>query len=796
MSEGTPQADDGADGDLARLRSALFDTSAFPSAVLTPGGEIRDANGSLACAYGEGRHGPSMVGRNLAALIAAQADGDPRAVALREHLAALAAGADESSWTDSRPATDHAPAYVAECRLTAMRDRRGRLEAVLFEAADQTARFDEAQQLQRRELEFERLAEVLPHMVWIADPLGRMTYFSPRWIEFSGLPPERLVGYRYLSIVPEEDQQALLVRSPDAPGPMRFRMRRHDGELRWMEARVEAVRDEAGEVLMWVGGTLDITDQRIRDADEREQAEQLRATLAMTGFGRYTLYFREQRITGDARLSEILGVDAEELMRTQGLNGFFAQIHSDDEITVREAVEAATVPGGPDYAVEYRMWRPHPDGGTEERWILALGRVEFDDDGAVRMVGVVGDITDRRREEDARLRTQKLEVVGTMAAGIAHDFNNVIAAIQSNAQLARHEATAGVMPLETIDDIERAAERAGELVRRLLGFSRPTQAERALFSLADIAQEAASLLRPTMAPGVRLTVNVTDPTLRVLGTASEIHQVLVNLITNAAQALDGESGTIEITIDGVTLSGGPGLGTERLRPGGYARLRVHDSGPGISDVVARRAFDPFFTTKTAGRGTGLGLAAAQTIVRTHHGTIEIKGQAGSGTTVTVCLPLSDGAVPAEETAPRPADVRVMFVDDEPALARLADRALAPQGMIVRTFTHPVDALDAFREDPAAIDVVVTDFSMPGLTGVQLSTELLLLRPDLPIILTSGNLSATDETAARAAGVVEVVAKPFSIETLVSLIQLHAPRREEPSPGAAGSAAPARSRPAG
>ncbi|MEN0013945.1 MAG: ATP-binding protein, partial [Solirubrobacteraceae bacterium] len=418
-----------------------------------------------------------------------------------------------------------------------------------------------------------------------------------------------------------------------------------------VEATVTPVRAATGELqaihVVIDDRTAGLEARRVleeRAAEARAQESQLRAALAMTGLGRFELTLGDDvALSGDARFWQIMGLEAEPFVPLPGaVERYFEMLHREDVGWVQAAFEAA-VAGGPDYEVEYRFDRP-TDDGAEERWVAVIGRVEFGEAGPIRLVGAMEDVTDRRRGEEIRLLAQKREVIGTLAGGIAHDFNNVISAILSNATVARREVESGASPLTSITEIARGAVRAADLTRQMLAYSREDEPSRGDLDLGEIAREACSLVRPTLPPGIELRLDTAPALPPVRGDAAQLHQLVMNLVTNAGQAIDG-TGTVEVAVGPVEPVGSePTCGVEVV---------VRDTGRGMSDAVRGRAFDPFFTARPAGGGTGLGLPAALTIARSHDGTITIESEVGVGTTVRCVLPTS--AAPPEPDAAGPVD---------------------------------------------------------------------------------------------------------------------------------------------
>ncbi|MDQ8043009.1 MAG: ATP-binding protein [Solirubrobacteraceae bacterium] len=528
-------------------------------------------------------------------------------------------------------------------------------------------------------------------------------------------------------------------------------------------------------------GTLDsiLLQAYDRTTAERAQAaargyqEQLRVALSVTAMASFALQLDVPRITGDDRLPEILGTDVAAAVLADGVEGLLSMAVAEDVEQVRRAFAVATA-GGPDLDVEYRLpGNPKTEGDV--RWIGIRGRVEFDEATGepVRMLGVVEDLTDRRAEEEARLRWQKRDAIGSLAGGVAHDFNNVITAILSNASLAQQELRIGASPETSLAEIARGAERASGIVQRLLAFSREDDAgtapESTPFDLGGVVAEACGLVASSLPSGTEIRRSIAPDLPPVLGSAGELHRVIVNLLSNAGDAVE-RGGIVEISVD-VTAAPTPAIAGWPAGAGAV-RVRVQDDGPGIPASQLSRIFDPFFTTKPSGKGTGLGLAAAQTIVRNHGGTIDAANAPGGGARFTVCLPAHVVKPSADETAAnavaeaaeadRP---RIVFVDDERPLARLAERALPAYGFAVEIHTDPRDALAAIQADPSAVDALVTDLSMPRMSGLELVEQVHRVRPDLPVVLSSGFLTAANRQDAERLGVGAILPKPCSIDAL-------------------------------
>ncbi len=382
-----------------------------------------------------------------------------------------------------------------------------------------------------------------------------------------------------------------------------------------------------------------------------------------------------------------------------------------------------------------------------------------------------------RRNEERLRQKQKLEAIGTLAGGIAHDFNNILTAILGNAELARLDSPTDGSTREYLEVIHQSGLRARDLVRRIMAFSQPGELRRAPTALLPTVQEVVKLLRATIPANIELRITV-PPTVPLVETISTgIHQALLNLGTNAWHALKSQAGRIEFIVDTCTVGVGQPAPDPNLVPGAYVRIVVADSGTGIAPEVLPRIFDPFFTTKGPGEGTGLGLSIVHGIMRASGGTVTVESTLGVGTRFSLYFPVS-ATSPAPATAPavprsaettRARGEHILYVDDEPTLVSLVKRLLTRAGYVVTGYTDPRDALAAFRQDPASFDLVVTDYSMPEMTGLELAAALLHLRPDLPVLLTSGYRSPGLAEEARQVGVHRVLDKVDSTAELLPLV---------------------------
>jgi signal transduction histidine kinase len=516
---------------------------------------------------------------------------------------------------------------------------------------------------------------------------------------------------------------------------------------------------------------VEVGEQALRQSEERY-------ALAMEGAneGHFDWNFENGSsfLSPQMKLLHGRGVDAPVTMREAWLATI--EVHPDDvarmETAARDHFEGRTET----YDVEYRV--RHPDG--EWHWLQVRGRCMRDASGKVhRFAGSAIDVTARKTAEAEKERleiqlrqSQKMEAMGTLAGGIAHDFNNILGAILGYGELAQKAAAEGSVVRRYLDNVMHAGGRAKALVERILAFSRSGMGERGPINVQAVIEEALELLAASLPPGVSLTKRLETGDAAIVGDATQLHQVAMNLCTNALQAMKN-GGVLEVLLDRADVAQSRRLSHGNLAPGTYVQLCVSDTGSGIPPDVLDRMFDPFFTTRGAAEGTGLGLSLVHGIVADLGGAIDVRTSVGRGTTFTIWLPTAgEVTVPSAEIAidlPRGHGQTVMIVDDEKPLVALAEEILAELGYEPVGFSSSPAALKAFRDAPRRFDIVLTDETMPELIGTDLAREIALLRSDLPIVLMSGYSGPQLLERARAIGIREVLRKPLQSKDIAECL---------------------------
>ncbi len=387
------------------------------------------------------------------------------------------------------------------------------------------------------------------------------------------------------------------------------------------------------------------------------------------------------------------------------------------------------------------------------------------------------DVTEKRlaEEEKQKLRlqlqqAQKMEAIGTLAGGIAHDFNNILAAIVGYAEMARDDSPPGSAIAGDLGQVLQAAHRAKELVKQILSFSRQGESHQVVVQPTLLVKETLKMLRSTLPSTITIRQDLAVNGATILADPSHIHQLVMNLCANAYQAMEEKGGTLSLSLRTLSLAEAEG----ELPPGDYVRLTIGDTGPGIGPEVLPRIFDPFFTTKEVGKGTGMGLSIVHGIVKSCGGSINCTSTIGQGTVFDITLPRLAGEAVAEERrdseqVPGGAE-HILYVDDEEVLREMGTNMLKRLGYRVTTRGNSLEALVCFQNEPGSFDLVITDQTMPGMTGIDLARRMLQLRPELPIILCTGFSNLISEERAKAMGIKGFAMKPMSKNDIAQLVR--------------------------
>jgi len=386
---------------------------------------------------------------------------------------------------------------------------------------------------------------------------------------------------------------------------------------------------------------------------------------------------------------------------------------------------------------------------------------------------MVIDISERKRLESQLQQAQKMESIGTLAGGIAHDFNNILSPIMIHSELAMMDLPPDNPVQHSLKEIFKAGERARDMVKQILAFSRKGEGERAAIKITPILKEVLKLLRSSIPTTIDIHQKLEAESDAVLADPTQIHQILLNLCTNASHAMRERGGELTINLTEEHLDPEAAGKFSDLNPGPYLKVTVSDTGHGINAETMNRIFEPYFTTKETGEGTGMGLAMVHGIVKSCDGDITVESELGKGTTFNVYLPRIEADVsPVEEPSVQlPKGIeRILFVDDEKDAVDVIQLMLEKLGYKVTGRTSSIEAVEAFRNNPQGFDLVITDMTMPNMTGKDLAKELMSIRSDIPIILCTGFSEQIDERRAREMGISAFVMKPIVMQQIAITIR--------------------------
>jgi PAS domain S-box-containing protein len=682
---------------------------------------------------------------------------------------------------------------------------------VLGHAQDITERVRAEEALKESERRFRNMADTAPAFIWMSNAAGQCVFVNKGWLDFSGRSFDQDLGRGWAENVHPEDRERCLTALDEAVAARgryqaEYRMRRADGEYRWILDTGVPRFDSAGQFAGYIGSCLDVTEARrdrealcvahdqltIRVAErtaelvltnealrQSEQHYQVLTNLAPVGIFRTDAAGRCVYL--NERACEICGISPLEA----GEGPWDRILEPDDRVRLG-AEWRRVVAGGGTGSLEHRIVRR--DASTV--WALTHFAAERGAGGQVTgCVGTVADISGRKRaeEENRKLEVQvqyaqRLQSLGILAGGLAHDFNNLLTIILGNAKIALLELPPGSPAVEYLAEIEIATSRAAELTSQMLAYSGKGRFTSQAVNLSKLAEQTANLLQTVIPKKTAIRFNLQSAPPSIEADPAQIRQIAMNLISNAAEAIGEGGGIVEVSTgvvdaDRTYLSGS--YFDDHLPAGRYVYLEVSDTGCGMSLETQAKIFDPFFTTKFTGRG--LGLAAVIGIVRAHHGALTVSSQPGNGSTFRLLFPASDKAEEVPQEKPSGGSVwlgrgTVLVADDESGMRNLARAILETSGFTVLTACDGSDAVRVFRRHAGEVVAIVLDLTMPVMNGEEAAAELRRIRADVPIILSSGY--GEQDVAGRFAGhgLAGFLKKPYDPTALAEALQMALDRR--------------------
>ena len=613
--------------------------------------------------------------------------------------------------------------------------------------------------LREAQASLESLLSAAPVALWALDSEGRVTFSRGMDLAEPRSNPNDILGRHIADIygghaeIIEATNRALRGETVHATAFVGGR---------YFALRYQPLTKEDGTSRGCVGVAVDITERRQAEENLRKLSmavEQSPAATLITDPAGIIEY-------ANPRFYETTGFTSDEIL---GRTPAFLKPEDADSDQFEQMWE--TLRAGREWRGELRNRRKNGEIYWSSTAICPITNTSGE---ITHFLSVAEDTTEKRRMDEQLRHAQKLEAVGTLAGGVAHDFNNILTGIMGHSQIAIEKLPADSDIHFNLDQIMVASDRAKDLVQQLLAFSRRREAKLRPVSLHAITDEAIKLVHASIPSTITIRWSVPEDAATVLADPTQIHQVLLNLCSNAADAIGEAAGIIDVTVEDIVTTEPVGMAGYDLAPGRYARLSVSDSGCGMDSYTLARAFDPFFTTKPVGSGTGLGLAAVHGIVQDHGGGIEVGSEPGKGTKFSIYLPYARAETARDVKKVRTTEFsgteRILLVDDERMVLQSIGTYLEHFGYKVEALTSPAAALAIFQSMADQFDIVVTDQVMPNMTGDVLAGKLRELRPDIPIILCTGYAPPASARARKAVGIDEVVRKPIEPSELGHIIR--------------------------
>jgi PAS domain S-box-containing protein len=676
-------------------------------------------------------------------------------------------------------------------RERSLREVNQRLEREIVEHRDAESALLSSQQ------ELDSIIRSTPDVIYRLDTMGRFTFVSDA-IRRYGVTPEELVGKPFLEYIHSDDHEIARFRINERRTGSRSTQRlaihafgdysdgnkddtRREAKINpvfLVDAEGLYVSGESG-VQVFVGTqgiARDITEHREMESARKESEDRLLLALDVSGAGIWQLDLKSGLFRVDERIYSLLGYSESALV--DGFK-FIRERTSPETWNEIELKFNRHIAGrAPMFDHEFNL---ESSRGVWKWFHTKAKVVRYDKEGHPEtMVGIIIDTSERKGYEAERehlelklQQAQKMEAIGTLAGGIAHDFNNILGAILGYSQLTQMHTADNPRVQGYVGNIFKASERAKSLVEQILTFTRQGKSQKVPCDIAIVLKEVVKLLRASIPSTIEIVQTIPSNLGTVMADQTQIHQVLMNLCTNAAHAMEASGGKLTVSLENRLMEENTAASDNDLPPGRYLQLSVEDTGSGMEKSVKDRIFDPYYTTKSVGEGTGMGLATVHGIVNDHHGRIIVDSVPGEGSVFRVLFPVLEN--PAEAVSSQPAAYprgteRILFVDDEELLVKVGVEMLSDLGYDAVGTTHASQALETFKAHPDGFDLIITDMTMPGMTGDQLAAQILHHRIDIPIIICTGFSKRLSSDVASSLGIRALLMKPVTVQELSRTIR--------------------------
>ena len=671
--------------------------------------------------------------------------------------------------------------------VSLIKDHQGRTIGISKIARDITERKKAEMALRENRAKLEAALASMTDAVFISDTTGKFIEFNDAFASFHRFESKaeclkKLTDYPDILDVFMDTGERAPLEMWAVPRALRgetvtnavYTLRRKDTGETWVGSYSFApIRNIRGEIVGSVVVGRDITEIKQKEEALRLSEQRRTLTLEAAQVGTWEWDLKTNENVWSNELWHLYGLKPHSCKPSY--EEWLKVIHPEDRSKTEQVLQEAVLCGS-SYNTEWRV--KLSDG--RERWLMSRGRPLKDSQNQiVRYLGIVMDITEPKRAERERkalqeqlIQAQKMEAIGTLAGGIAHDFNNILSAILGYAELVQVNIQPGSMVADDIKEVIKASHRAKDLVQQILAFSRQAETHKIAIRPAVPVKESIKLLRSSLPTTIEIRQDITE-TQPILADPTQIHQIMMNLCTNAYHAMEETGGTLFISLKNKAFSRQDLKGVPDVQPGNFVQLSIRDTGSGIAPEIKERIFDPYFTTKETGKGTGMGLAMVHGIVKNSGGFVTWQSEIGEGTVFEINLPaLQDQITPETrevDAIPVGAE-RILFIDDEEMLVNMGQAMLERLGYRVTVQMSSTEALNIFQNQPDAFDLVITDQTMPAMTGFDLARRMLQIRPDLPIILCTGYSNQISEDKVKYYGIKGFVMKPLARKDIAALIR--------------------------
>jgi two-component system cell cycle sensor histidine kinase/response regulator CckA len=655
-----------------------------------------------------------------------------------------------------------------------VKDLNGETVGCIEHVRDITERKKTDEALKNSEEKYRELVQNANSIILRMDTRGTITFFNEFAQNFFGYSENEVLGKNVVgTIVPKtettgRDLSEMILDigvRPERYATNENENMRKNGERVWVAWTNKAIKDKDGNTteILCIGN--DITERKYAEKALWQEEEKFRTFVEQSPFGISIIDESGKYKYTNPKFIEIFGYTLEDIPTGKE---WFKKAFPDSEyrhqiisIWITDLKKSKFGESRP------RTFKVFCKDGSEKTIHFKPVTLE-----SGNQFVIYEDITNQEQLEDQLRQAQKMESIGTLAGGIAHDFNNILGIILGNAELAMDDIYEGNPARLNLQEIRTAGLRAKDVVRQLLSFARKTAVEKKPANIAPIIIESLKLMRASIPTSIEIRQNITKEVHTILADPTQINQVLINLCTNAHHAMP-DGGILEVSLKNVELDEDATAQHSDLNPGPYVHLTVADTGQGMNPEIKGRIFDPYFTTKDIGKGTGLGLSVVHGIVKNHGGAISVNSELGKGTTFEIYFPVVETeAVTETETDEKlpTGNERILFVDDEGSMVYVARNRLERLGYQVEAKTSPEEALKLFRDIPNQFDLVITDMSMPEMTGDRFVQEILKIRPDIPTILCTGYSEKIDKQKAKEMGIRQYIEKPIKRSVLAKMVR--------------------------